>query len=77
VGTVTGCCVGDEAPAGNADGEHELRRGSTDSDEVRCCADSPATSEGERTERRKRTWGREKEELGCGREKGETRRRLL
>jgi hypothetical protein len=32
-----GCCVDDEAPAGNADGEHELRRGSTDSktDDVR------------------------------------------
>jgi hypothetical protein len=39
---------------------------------MRCCADSPTTnftttnSEGERTERRKRAWGREKEELGCG-----------
>jgi hypothetical protein len=39
---------------------------------MRCCADSPATnftttnSEGERIERRKRAWGREKEELDCG-----------
>jgi hypothetical protein len=38
-----GCCVDSEAPAGNADGEHELRRGSTDCE--RCTnADGPATS---------------------------------
>jgi hypothetical protein len=31
-----GCYVDGEAPAGNTDGEHELRRGSTDSgDDVR------------------------------------------
>jgi hypothetical protein len=38
-----GCCVGGEAPAGNADGEHELWRGSTYCE--RCTnADGPATS---------------------------------
>jgi hypothetical protein len=38
----------------------------------RCCTDGPATKfttakgEGERTERRERAWGREREELGWG-----------
>jgi hypothetical protein len=38
----------------------------------RCCADGPATNfttangEGERTERRERAWGREREGLGWG-----------
>jgi hypothetical protein len=59
--TVTGCCTDGKAPAENVDGEHELRRGSTNS------GDDGDERFGRR---RAREWGEREREGELGVEKG-------